>query len=106
MAKTIGGREQSVCGCIMEKSCHDAGFLFIILNYQCELIIKLIERMFYAPMGRFQFELFIFITYFPTVVPFNVLFSVENVALTTEGLQERKYNIEWDNGGKIGNKNK
>jgi hypothetical protein len=30
---------------------------------------------------------------------------VENVALTTKGLQERK-TIEWDNGGKIRNKNK
>ena len=29
---------------------------------------------------------------------------VENVALTTNGLQERKHNIE--NGGEIGNKNK
>ena len=32
--------------------------------------------------------------------------SVENVALTKKGLQERKHNIEWDEGGKIGNKNK
>ena len=31
---------------------------------------------------------------------------VENVTLTTKGLQERKHNIEWDDGGKIGNKNK
>ena len=30
---------------------------------------------------------------------------VENVALTSEGLQERKLNIEWEDGGKIGNKN-
>ena len=29
---------------------------------------------------------------------------VENVVLTTKGLQERKHNIEWDYGGKIGNK--
>ena len=31
---------------------------------------------------------------------------VENVALTTKGLQEIKTTIEWDDGGKIGNKNK
>ena len=31
---------------------------------------------------------------------------VENVALTTKGLQERKHNTEWDDGGKISNKNK
>ena len=31
---------------------------------------------------------------------------VENVALTTKGLQERKQNIQWDDGRKIGNKNK
>jgi hypothetical protein len=31
---------------------------------------------------------------------------VENLALTTKGLQERKHNIEWNDGGKIGNKNK
>ena len=30
----------------------------------------------------------------------------ENVALTAKGLQEGKHNIEWDDGGKIGNKNK
>ena len=31
---------------------------------------------------------------------------VENVALTMKGLQERKTTIEWDDGGKMGNKNK
>ena len=31
---------------------------------------------------------------------------VENVALRTKGLQERQHNIEWEDGGKIGNKNK
>ena len=31
---------------------------------------------------------------------------VENVALTTKGLQEIKTTIEWDDDGKIGNKNK
>ena len=32
--------------------------------------------------------------------------SVENVTLTAKELQERKHNIEWDDCGKIGNKNK
>ena len=31
---------------------------------------------------------------------------VENVTLTTKGLQEIKTTIEWNEGGKIGNKNK
>ena len=31
---------------------------------------------------------------------------VENVVSTTKGLQERKITIEWDDGGKIDNKNK
>jgi hypothetical protein len=30
---------------------------------------------------------------------------VENVALTTKGLQERKHNIKWDDGAKIGKSN-
>jgi hypothetical protein len=30
--------------------------------------------MFHAPMARFQLQLFIFITYFSTVVPFNSCF--------------------------------
>ena len=61
-------------------------------------------------------ELFIFITYFSTVVPFCCVFfpvglsslmqHFQQVALTTKGLQERKHNIEWDESGKIGNKNK
>ena len=29
---------------------------------------------------------------------------IENVTLTTKDLQERKHNILWDDGGKIGNK--
>ena len=29
----------------------------------------------------------------------------ENVAQTMKGLQERKHNIEWDDGGKIDNMN-
>ena len=63
-------------------------------------------------------ELFNFIDYFYTVVPFNDVFSflksfvvnatfstgpVENVALTTKGPQERKHNIQWEDGGIIGN---
>ena len=35
----------------------------------------LLNIMFHRLMGRFQLELFIFITYFSTVVPFNVVFS-------------------------------
>ena len=31
---------------------------------------------------------------------------VQNVVLTTKGLQERKTTIEWDDGRKISNKNK
>ena len=31
---------------------------------------------------------------------------LKNVTLTTKGLQEIKTTIEWDDGGKIGNKNK
>jgi hypothetical protein len=31
----------------------------------------LLNIMFHTPMGRFQLELFIFITYFSTVVPFS-----------------------------------
>jgi len=31
---------------------------------------------------------------------------VENIALTTKGLQERKHNCEWDDNGKVSNKNK
>jgi hypothetical protein len=75
--------------------------------------------LFHAPMGRFQLELFIFITYFSTVVPLTscVLIPVdlsssmrhfqqvqarrqkklqhpttpvENFALTTKGLQYRQ----------------
>ena len=30
--------------------------------------------------------------------------TVENFELTAKGLQERKSTIEWDDGGKIGNK--
>ena len=72
--------------------------------------------MFHAPIGRFQLELFIFITCFSTVVQFNVVFfpvglsslirhfqqkkklqhptrPVENDALKTKGLRERKHNL-------------
>ena len=35
----------------------------------------LLNIMFHAPMGRFQLETFIFITYFSIVGPFNVVFS-------------------------------
>ena len=66
----------------------------------------LLNIMFHAPMGGFQLELIYYFTYFPlsshlTVVflscrPFVVITtfstptrSVENVVLTTKGLQER-----------------
>ena len=63
--------------------------------------------MFHAPMGRFQLELIYCFTYFSTVVSFNICVflscrpfvvseetstptrPVENVVLTTKGLQER-----------------
>ena len=68
--------------------------------------LMLSNIMFHALMGRFHLELF-FSTYFPTVVPLtSCVFvpvglsslkklhrptkSVEKVALTTKGLQERK----------------
>ena len=77
--------------------------------------------MIHALMGKFQLELFIFITYFSTVVPliscvfFPAGFSlltrqttrpVENVALTTKGLLERKQLVRKTTVEKIGNKNK
>ena len=61
-----------------------------------------------------------YFTYFYTVVPFNScvflscrsfvvnttfstgLVGVENVVLTTKGLQERNTTVGWDYGGKIG----
>ena len=65
--------------------------------------------MFHAAMGRFQLELFIFNTYFSTVVQLlawavklqlstaeargqkkHPTRPVENIALTTKGLQEKK----------------
>ena len=75
--------------------------------------------MFRAPMGRFQLELIYYCTYFSTVVPSNscVFLScrpfvvntfstptepVENVVLTTKGLQKRNTTVRWDDRGKIG----
>ena len=67
----------------------------------------LLNAMFHAPMGRFQLELIYNFIYFSTVVPSNSyvflscrpfvvnmkfstgLVGVENVVLTTKGLQER-----------------
>ena len=43
--------------------------------------------MFHASMGRFQLELYYYITYFSNVFPSNR--PVENVVLTTKGLKER-----------------
>ena len=65
--------------------------------------------MFNALMGRFHLELFILITYFSIVVPLNsyVFFPVGLLSLMRHFQQARKENtIEWDDGGKIGNKNK
>ena len=80
--------------------------------FKLEFLSKLLN-MFHAPMGRFQLELVIFVTYFSTVVPLSTCaffpvvlpLFVENVTLTTKGLQERKH-IEWDDCAKIDNKNK
>ena len=66
------------------------------IAFETPFLSILLNIMFHALVGRFQLELFILITYFSTVVPFNVLFS----------FKERKHNIEWDGGGNIGNKNK
>ena len=53
----------------------------------------LLNIMFHALMGRFQLELFIFITYFSTVVPLTSCVFFHTI-------------YEFDDGGKIGNKNK
>ena len=58
--------------------------------------------MFHAPKGRFQLELFVFITYFSTVVPFNGVFSF--LQGKKKNTHTHTHNIEWDDGGKIGNK--
>ena len=42
---------------------------------------------------------------YPTQETEETTRPVENVALTTKGLQERNQTCEWDDGGKIGNKN-
>ena len=54
----------------------------------------LLNIMFHALMGRFQLELFIFITYLLSVARLGqeteeTTRPVENVSLTTKGLQER-----------------
>ena len=78
--------------------------------------------MFHAPMARFQlqliyfyylflpstFHLIVFLSCRPFVI--NATFSTgfvecRNFFKTQKGLQERKTTIEWDNDGKIGNKN-
>ena len=77
--------------------------------------------MFHASMGRFQLELIYYFTYFSTVVPsnscvflscrpfvVNTTFStptrpVENVILTTKGLQEK--NIQLLDGTTVENNN-
>ena len=77
--------------------------------------------MFLAPMGRFQLDLIYYFTYFSTVVPSNscmflsrkpfvvntfstYLVGVENVVLTTKGIQER--NIQILEGTTVENKGK
>jgi len=59
--------------------------------------------MFHAPMGRFQLELIYYFAYFFTVVPSSLgqeteenstpTRPVENVVLTTKGLQEGNTNL-------------
>ena len=68
-------------------------------KYISSLLAILLNIVFYAPMGRFQLELFIFIALFSEETS-NPTRPVINVALTTKGLQERKHNIEWNDGGK------
>ena len=69
--------------------------------------------------GKISVRIIYFYYYFSIVVPLQLstaqarrqknfqhpIRHVENVALTTKGLQERKQR-EWDDGEKIGNKNK
>ena len=53
-------------------------------------ILLLLNIMFHAPMGRFQLELIYNYTYFSIVVEVSTPTRVvENVVLTTKGLQER-----------------
>ena len=62
--------------------------------------------MLHAPMGRFQLELicyFTFILHCPsqeTELTSKPTRPVENVVLTTKGLQERNTNVGWDDSGK------
>ena len=87
-----------------------------LLATLCMLI--LVNIMFHAPKGRFQLE-FIFITYFSTVVPFNnrVFISCRPFVFINKTCWEyydnnkrttgkKNTTIVWDDGGKIGNKNK
>ena len=98
-----------------------------IYTFNCDVLNSLgesilLDIMFHAPMGRFQNNLFLLPIFPPSSHSMSCfhpigLWSlmrhfyhpkrpVENVALTTKGLQERKHNIEWNDVGKIGNKNK
>ena len=71
----------------------------------------LLNIMFHALMERFQLELFIFITYFSTVVPLTscVSFPIGLWSLTRHFLLQEttrpveNTSYEWDDGGKIGN---
>ena len=89
-------------------------------------VLILLSIMFHAPMGRFQLELFIFIIYFTTVVPFiscflsckpfvvNATVSIGFLgfwsffcllALVVDSWRKENTTIEWDDGGKIDNNN-
>ena len=89
-------------------------------HFQQFVLLLILLNMFHAPMGRFQLELFIFITNFSTVVPLNIcvffpvglstrdIFNRSCRVLKFQRKGHRKENttIEWDDGEKIGNKNK
>ena len=81
--------------------------------------------MFHALMGRFQLQLFIFITYFSTVAPLTscVFFPVgrclsgylpypsqssrvNHPDYIRKAFRKKYTTIKWDNGRKIDNKNK
>jgi len=68
-------------------------------KYLDSLLTILLNMMFFAPMGRFQLELIYL--YFP---PSSHLRPVDNVVITTKGLQDR--NIHILDGTTVENKDK
>ena len=63
-------------------------------KYFIYLFIYSFIHSFNTPMGRFQLELiYLEVTSTPTR-------PVENVVLTTKGLQDRNNNVRWKDGGK------